>query len=109
MNRWLTPLLFSVLLGSSVVGLAQSVTFHADVAPIIYTHCTECHRVGEIGPMPLTNYAVFVLRRVHRVRDRHRLHAPMDARRRLLAFRRRARVDRRRESHAERMGGGGQT
>ena len=36
---------------------AQSVTFHADVAPIIYTHCTECHRVGEIGPMPLTNFS----------------------------------------------------
>ena len=61
MNRWLTSLLFSMLLGSSLVGQAQSVTFHADVAPIIYTHCTECHRVGEIGPMPLTTYSeVFV-------------------------------------------------
>ena len=61
MNRWLTPLLFSVLLTFSSVGQAQSVTFHADVAPIIYTHCTECHRVGEIGPMPLTTYdEVFV-------------------------------------------------
>ena len=56
MNRWPTPLLFSMLLTSSFVGQAQSVTFHADVAPIIYTHCTECHRVGEIGPMPLTTY-----------------------------------------------------
>ena len=61
MIRWSTPLLFSTLLGSSFVGQAQSVTFHADVAPIIYTHCTECHRVGEIGPMPLTTYdEVFV-------------------------------------------------
>ena len=61
MIRWSTPLLFSVLLSSSVVSLAQSVTFHADVAPIIYAHCTECHRVGEIGPMPLTTYdEVFV-------------------------------------------------
>ena len=56
MNRWRTPLLFSMLLTFSFVGQAQSVTFHADVAPIIYTHCTECHRVGEIGPMPLTTY-----------------------------------------------------
>ena len=56
MNRWPTPLLFSMLLTFSFVGQAQSVTFHADVAPIIYTHCTECHRVGEIGPMPLTTY-----------------------------------------------------
>ena len=61
MNRWRTPLLFSMLLTFSFVGQAQSVTFHADVAPIIYTHCTECHRVGEIGPMPLTTYdEVFV-------------------------------------------------
>ena len=61
MIRWSTPLLFSTLVGSSLVGQAQSVTFHADVAPIIYTHCTECHRVGEIGPMPLTTYdEVFV-------------------------------------------------
>ena len=58
MNRWRTPLLFSMLLTFSFVGQAQSVTFHADVAPIIYTHCTECHRVGEIGPMPLTTYCL---------------------------------------------------
>jgi len=56
MNWRPTPVLFSVLLTSSFVGQAQSVTFHADVAPIIYTHCTECHRIGEIGPMPLTTY-----------------------------------------------------
>ena len=61
MIRWSTPLLLSTLLGSSFVGQAQSVTFHAEVAPIIYAHCTECHRVGEIGPMPLTTYdEVFV-------------------------------------------------
>ena len=35
---------------------AQSPTFHADVAPIIYQNCTECHRLGEIGPMPFTTY-----------------------------------------------------
>jgi len=31
-------------------------TFSKDVAPIIFNHCTSCHRTGEIGPMPLTNY-----------------------------------------------------
>ena len=37
---------------------AQStVTFHADIAPIVYAQCTECHRAGEIGPMPFTTYA----------------------------------------------------
>ena len=35
---------------------AQTVTFHEDIAPIIYAECTECHRVGEIGPMPFTTY-----------------------------------------------------
>ena len=34
-----------------------TVTFHADIAPIIYAECTECHRAGEIGPMPFTTYA----------------------------------------------------
>lgn len=32
------------------------VTYHADVAPIIHNACTECHRAGEIGPMPFTTY-----------------------------------------------------
>ena len=35
---------------------SQAPTFHADVAPIIYQNCTECHRVGEIGPIPFTTY-----------------------------------------------------
>jgi len=41
---------------SSAACLAQSVTFHADIAPVIYNECTQCHRVGEIGPMPFTTY-----------------------------------------------------
>lgn len=35
---------------------AQSVTFTEDIAPIIYNNCTQCHREGEIGPMPFTTY-----------------------------------------------------
>ncbi|MBK9107780.1 MAG: T9SS type A sorting domain-containing protein [Saprospiraceae bacterium] len=31
-------------------------TFSEDVADIIYTHCANCHRKGEIGPFPLTTY-----------------------------------------------------
>ena len=34
----------------------QGVTYHADVAPIIHENCTQCHRVGEIGPMPFTTF-----------------------------------------------------
>jgi hypothetical protein len=35
---------------------AQEVTYAKDIAPIIYNHCTSCHRSGEVGPMPLTSY-----------------------------------------------------
>jgi hypothetical protein len=31
-------------------------TYHSDVAPILAERCQECHRSGEIGPMPLTNF-----------------------------------------------------
>lgn len=31
-------------------------TFHKDVAPIIYTKCSPCHRPGESAPFPLISY-----------------------------------------------------
>ncbi len=34
----------------------QTPTWSENIAPIIYNHCTSCHRPGEIGPFPLTNY-----------------------------------------------------
>jgi Tfp pilus assembly protein PilF/mono/diheme cytochrome c family protein len=34
-----------------------SPTFARDVAPILYQHCTSCHRPGESGPFPLVSYA----------------------------------------------------
>ncbi len=33
------------------------VTFSRDIAPIINQHCVQCHREGDIGPMPLSNYS----------------------------------------------------
>ena len=35
---------------------AQTITFSEHVAPIIYDNCTACHRQGEIGPIPFTDY-----------------------------------------------------
>src|SRR5436190_22511298 len=35
---------------------AASVTFTRDVAPIIFNKCANCHRPGEVAPMPLTSY-----------------------------------------------------
>jgi hypothetical protein len=31
-------------------------TFSKDVAPVLYKHCTTCHRPGEIAPMSLLTY-----------------------------------------------------
>ncbi|MBF25191.1 MAG: hypothetical protein CMP49_01555 [Flavobacteriales bacterium] len=39
------------------VVLFSQVNFSEDISPIIYSNCTECHRVGGAGPMPFTNYA----------------------------------------------------
>jgi mono/diheme cytochrome c family protein len=35
---------------------ASGVTFTKDIAPIIFNHCAECHRPGEIAPMSLMTY-----------------------------------------------------
>jgi len=49
-------LLLSPFLLLAFTSFGQEVTYHADVAPIIHANCTECHRVGEIGPMPFTSF-----------------------------------------------------
>ncbi|HWF83881.1 MAG TPA: hypothetical protein VG222_03510, partial [Vicinamibacterales bacterium] len=35
---------------------AAAPTFNQDVAPILYKHCTTCHRPGEIAPMSFLTY-----------------------------------------------------
>ena len=35
---------------------ADKPTFSRDIAPIIYAHCSTCHRPGEIGPFSLLSY-----------------------------------------------------
>ena len=32
------------------------VTFHRHIAPILYAHCSGCHRPGEAAPFPLLSY-----------------------------------------------------
>ena len=46
-----------ILLLALAAPRAQTVTFSEHIAPIIYNNCTACHRAGEIGPIPFTNYA----------------------------------------------------
>ena len=40
----------------SVFG-AENITYSKDAAPILQSRCQQCHRPGEIGPMPLLTYA----------------------------------------------------
>jgi mono/diheme cytochrome c family protein len=37
--------------------LPESVTFNEHVAPIVFTHCAECHRPGEAAPFSLLEFA----------------------------------------------------
>jgi Flp pilus assembly protein TadD len=70
---------FAVILTLSVApgplhgGQRHPVTFNRDVAPLIYEHCTACHRPGEVAPFSLMTY--------EDVRSRARLIADATARR----------------------------
>ncbi|KAA9332240.1 T9SS type A sorting domain-containing protein [Hymenobacter busanensis] len=48
-----------LLMLAPVGALAQPTTlnFSEHIAPIIYQHCTPCHRPGEVAPFSLTSYA----------------------------------------------------
>src|SRR6478672_1779273 len=42
--------------------LPPRVTFAQHIAPILYQHCSRCHRIGEAGPFPLMSYRDAALR-----------------------------------------------
>jgi len=54
MKKFLLLIVFATMLFSA--SFAQSVNYSEHIAPIIYNHCTNCHRPGEIAPFSLTNY-----------------------------------------------------
>src|SRR5262249_41171235 len=57
MTRTTVAMAVAGLLGFAASASAQSnPTFSKDVAPILYKNCSNCHRAGEIGPMPLLTY-----------------------------------------------------
>src|SRR5438552_2005712 len=37
-------------------GGGRTVTFNKDIAPVIYEHCTPCHRPGQLAPFGLLTY-----------------------------------------------------
>lgn len=49
-------LAFCLTSGWAVSNAAETPTWSADVAKIIYTNCTPCHRTGEIAPFALETY-----------------------------------------------------
>jgi hypothetical protein len=57
------PLLAAALMISATGYLGATpaekspVTFAEHIAPIVFQNCTTCHRPGEAGPFPMTNYA----------------------------------------------------
>src|ERR1051326_8261547 len=40
-----------------VTALLLAATFYKDVLPVLQDHCQQCHRPGQIAPMPLITYA----------------------------------------------------
>ncbi|NCF89169.1 MAG: alkyl hydroperoxide reductase, partial [Verrucomicrobiaceae bacterium] len=54
-SKIITALTLPLISLSPLVG-QDAVTYTKDISPIIYNNCTVCHREGEIGPFPLTNF-----------------------------------------------------
>jgi hypothetical protein len=48
------PISLTVLLAWTANNPAP--TFNKDIAPLLWKHCADCHRTGEIGPFPLLSY-----------------------------------------------------
>jgi hypothetical protein len=40
-----------------IAAILLTATFYKDVLPILQDHCQQCHRPGQIAPMPLVTYA----------------------------------------------------
>ena len=63
------------LITSSISTLcAADVTFNKHVAPLVFEHCSRCHRPGEVAPFSLLNYRD-VSKRAEQIRDITASHA----------------------------------
>ena len=49
-------LFFTCFITQFIFSQTNAVTFTEHISEIIYNKCTECHRVGESGPMSFTSY-----------------------------------------------------
>jgi hypothetical protein len=55
--RLLSRSAVAVLFIAALAQAASPATFYRDIVPILQDHCQNCHRPGEIAPMPLVTYA----------------------------------------------------
>lgn len=60
--RWIATVVAAGALFGAGCGHAPAppksvVTFNRDVAPIVFAHCSACHRPGEVAPFPLLSYS----------------------------------------------------
>jgi len=55
---------------------SASPTFNKDVAPLLFKHCTGCHRPGEVAPFSLLSYAEVAKRSEQIVRVTHNRFMP---------------------------------
>ena len=49
-------LVFSLTVARTAAAAPEPPTFAKDIAPIVFTHCAQCHRQGEVAPMSLLSY-----------------------------------------------------
>jgi len=54
-SRFLSASLGLLALAAGPV-LASGPTYHKDIAPILQTHCQDCHRPGQVAPFSLLTY-----------------------------------------------------
>src|SRR5438876_443501 len=54
--RLIAPPLAAALMLIAAPKVSSSPTYTKDVAPILNNRCVECHRPGEVAPMPLLSY-----------------------------------------------------
>ena len=53
--RWFTLVLTMAVYGTAATN-STGVTFNKEVLPILQKRCQDCHRSGEVAPMPLLTY-----------------------------------------------------
>ncbi len=57
LTPWVSIFVFLAGIAAQTALAAGSPTFYRDILPVFQAHCQECHRPGEVAPMPLITYS----------------------------------------------------